>query len=720
MWDMRRLDMIDCFGAAAVRDTISRDPLHHAFTWDISQNVDRAPFRAADVGVSGCVTPGGELLLTHKGRSAMGFEKLLLQGIPFSRLLLGPETEVQLSDLAGNAMSVPVVNATLLAAICAPQLRRERERMKNVALADSAISHKYDATNGTVLAERGDLYCVAHEGKAKDFLVHLAKHYADDAFQSSALCICESSGRTSYDPKILECQGCGMSMCHGCTTRHRTCSHILKEVQVQGQLGRPDPHHFERKLRCAAPSLLRLGKECGRLIEDEEGLENPKKKRIYSFLEAYCFQLQRVDRKKGQWILTYGAWEDFGAGRQIAEVRLVLGRIMILDNDVGGALYVRCFEPSIRKIGTHRGSLRDCARLFMRAGDDFMPEWEIPSKSTKCELVVRGLDPGPSHRVEVGVNDTAHDVLKGHKVKQSWVPAVESRNTLVKYHPRWKTWPGTIVVSGDKSNRVNGEYKRLKCEHTTVLSALWRREATDDQSTMFIYIRPEVQRTGLDVAVISPSPSYTDKLEVCELNDWIPENALVDRTHKTSATFIEWTSAPDFTLEVPTPPFQMNSTDRHAFQESIRMRKPAVLCELIGLQEGTIKSIIQNREVEERSGIVKLDLVGKSGTKNAKRMSIVAAPALLKYAAEGKLPVTLSEWYDISATSGEFGLCDLHVPHRPVEQWQAAEGRKILVERVYDQEESQNYYQVSQTSSFEPPKEPWLTSFCIISPNSLS
>ena len=64
-WNMRRLDMIDCFGAAAgkfsgmccknfvvgnafpisqkislffaVRDSISRDPLHHSFTWDISQ-----------------------------------------------------------------------------------------------------------------------------------------------------------------------------------------------------------------------------------------------------------------------------------------------------------------------------------------------------------------------------------------------------------------------------------------------------------------------------------------------------------------------------------------------------------------------------------------------------------------------------------------------------------------------------------------------------------
>jgi hypothetical protein len=51
------------------------------------------------------VTPGGELLLPNKGRTMMGFEKLLLQGIPFTRLALGPETEVQLSDLAGNAVS---------------------------------------------------------------------------------------------------------------------------------------------------------------------------------------------------------------------------------------------------------------------------------------------------------------------------------------------------------------------------------------------------------------------------------------------------------------------------------------------------------------------------------------------------------------------------------------------------------------------------------------
>ena len=53
-----RCDMIDCFGAAAMRDATPRDALHHSFTWDLSQNVTRAPFRSATVGVCGCVTPG--------------------------------------------------------------------------------------------------------------------------------------------------------------------------------------------------------------------------------------------------------------------------------------------------------------------------------------------------------------------------------------------------------------------------------------------------------------------------------------------------------------------------------------------------------------------------------------------------------------------------------------------------------------------------------------
>jgi hypothetical protein len=41
-WNMRRLDMIDCFAGAFFRDAIARDPNHHLMMWDISQNVTRA------------------------------------------------------------------------------------------------------------------------------------------------------------------------------------------------------------------------------------------------------------------------------------------------------------------------------------------------------------------------------------------------------------------------------------------------------------------------------------------------------------------------------------------------------------------------------------------------------------------------------------------------------------------------------------------------------
>ena len=90
-------DFVEAFEGIAkdLAQDAFRSSLHHSFTWDLSQNVTRAPFRSATVGVCGCVTPGGELILPHKGRTLMGYEKLLLQGIPFSRLLLGPETEVQ-------------------------------------------------------------------------------------------------------------------------------------------------------------------------------------------------------------------------------------------------------------------------------------------------------------------------------------------------------------------------------------------------------------------------------------------------------------------------------------------------------------------------------------------------------------------------------------------------------------------------------------------------
>ena len=47
----------------------------------------------------------------------VGLEALSMQGLPVNELLLTRETEDQLADLAGNAMSTTVVGACILAAL---------------------------------------------------------------------------------------------------------------------------------------------------------------------------------------------------------------------------------------------------------------------------------------------------------------------------------------------------------------------------------------------------------------------------------------------------------------------------------------------------------------------------------------------------------------------------------------------------------------------------
>ena len=360
----------------------------------------------------------------------MGYEKLLLQGIPFSRLLLGPETEVQLSDLAGNAMSVSVISAALLSAICAPQLRKERQTNGKALLAEFSLSQQHDSSRGAVLPERGDFYKKSHQTLEtfKDFFSTIAKDLASDAFYSSVLCTCESSGTTSKESKILQCSCCGMSLCHACSGRYQTSSHNLKEIVFKTDNCRPDSHAFEQKLRCTVPSILRLGEGCEDFLEHGEGLE------------SFSFQLQQVDRKKGHWQLTYGAWEDYGSGRQVAEIRVAIGRTDILDEHLGVAAFIRCFAPAIRNENPHRGILKDSARLILKNGTS-NNSWEVPNKkSTTRNLEIVGSDPVPSQRSRTGLNEVAAKSLKNHKIMKSFIPPKKSRNPLTHYHKLWKTW----------------------------------------------------------------------------------------------------------------------------------------------------------------------------------------------------------------------------------------------------------------------------------------
>lgn len=171
-----------------------------------------------------------------------------------------------------------VVCATILSAICAPQLRREEKRIENVNLSNYHLSQKYDSANGAVLTERGDLHC--KKIRTEDFneiFSKIANDLALDAFQSSVLCSSESSGQMSQG-KILECTSCGFGICDTHASLHQLQSHNLKEVVISGK--RANPHEFEMKIRCLAPSAIVLGKSWEESVPDCEGLE------------SYSFQLQ--------------------------------------------------------------------------------------------------------------------------------------------------------------------------------------------------------------------------------------------------------------------------------------------------------------------------------------------------------------------------------------------------------------------------------------------
>ncbi|KAG5191768.1 S-adenosyl-L-methionine-dependent methyltransferase [Tribonema minus] len=106
-----------------------QDPMYKTLVWNLSQNVDRTT-GSVRPGICPCLTPSMVPFVTNRGGPLVGLEALSLQGIPVDDLLLTRESEDNMADLAGNAMTTTVVGTAILAAILltaepgAPRTRR--------------------------------------------------------------------------------------------------------------------------------------------------------------------------------------------------------------------------------------------------------------------------------------------------------------------------------------------------------------------------------------------------------------------------------------------------------------------------------------------------------------------------------------------------------------------------------------------------------------------
>ncbi|KZT54292.1 hypothetical protein CALCODRAFT_17501 [Calocera cornea HHB12733] len=227
------------------------DPSYKTLVWNLSQNVDRQ-IGSGVVGVSPCLTPSMIPYVTNRGGPMTGLEALALQGLPINELLLTRETEDNLADLAGNAMTSTVVGSATMAALYVGFKHLFED------LADRMDVDEQVESDSVVEAH------ITGEERLESRPLDLAatkqvdlKRILDMAQRSARLCICEGrAGMTAAT--INQCKDCLVTSCERCGGRP---THNYAPYQID----RLSPAEFEKELKAALPMCLEFSS-----IEDDD------------------------------------------------------------------------------------------------------------------------------------------------------------------------------------------------------------------------------------------------------------------------------------------------------------------------------------------------------------------------------------------------------------------------------------------------------------------
>ncbi|PHH50805.1 hypothetical protein CFIMG_007330RA00001 [Ceratocystis fimbriata CBS 114723] len=196
------------------------DMNHKLLIYDISQNVDRAP---GQLGWTPCLTPKGNPFVTNQGRPLLGIEALSLQGIDIDRVVPSIETQMQLQDLAGNAMTTTVVGAALLSAIISIEglwqkcFSRPARHYVNTLLDETRNERTpviYQDSNITDLATTTQ--------RRPDQLDSMSPEHLMTLFEDCrSYCPCESASVRRRSPSLLQCATCREIRCKSCAGNPR-------------------------------------------------------------------------------------------------------------------------------------------------------------------------------------------------------------------------------------------------------------------------------------------------------------------------------------------------------------------------------------------------------------------------------------------------------------------------------------------------------------------
>ncbi|KAF5387319.1 hypothetical protein D9757_005715 [Collybiopsis confluens] len=289
------------------------DPSFKTQVWNLSQNVDRT-IGSNKVGICPCLTPSMIPYITNRGGPMVGLEALSMQGLPVDKLLLTRETEDQLADLAGNAMSSTVVATCILSALIeGAALLKKGDETVNYGNGSAEVDRDEDAMD---VDATSPVLPVSARVVGEDHLVYkpldLSATQLQDpkslialASQSIRLCSCEGRVDITTRP-LFRCKDCRASFCKRCGGRPE---HNPEPIDVVINPRLP-PSEFEKVLKSVLPMCLSLSSVTEELLEKLNKETTGSAKRWSEWkaavLQASTSELRFVELKRQEiWSAVY-------------------------------------------------------------------------------------------------------------------------------------------------------------------------------------------------------------------------------------------------------------------------------------------------------------------------------------------------------------------------------------------------------------------------------
>ena len=249
---------------AFVHDPFSRgtaNMLLHSRYPDVSQNVDRMMGRG-NAGITGCLTPAGTGFSSLRGRPIVGLEALSLQGLSSNHLHLTRESQRELQDLAGNAMSSTVVGAAILSTM----IVSGRCLLSEQALWNNKHESVLKCSQPAPIQEEKE-----PEEKLRLEVANLGNDEATVgsevdlcrlAWATRRLCHCEGQDQVAKVPVYI-CSDCGATACRNCKEIPKH-NYAEKPIDIE----RRDPRLFIQAIRNHLPTTLRIAAQSPSLHHD--------------------------------------------------------------------------------------------------------------------------------------------------------------------------------------------------------------------------------------------------------------------------------------------------------------------------------------------------------------------------------------------------------------------------------------------------------------------